>query len=291
MFRLGVITDEISQDLDTALKLAREFSLDGVEIRSVWERGPFELTEQEGSAIAEKVRKAGMEVCAISAPFFKCSLEDEEEVSAHLRGLERCIRLADQLGTRLIRGFPFWDSGRLADRLPLIAERFSQPARMLEKAGMTLLLESDPSVHACNGEQLAQVLKAVDCPQIQALWDPGNDIYAPVPERPFPDGYRALRPYIRHVHLKDAVKGPDGQAAGCRFGEGLVDFKGQLLALQEDGYEGWLVMETHYRLQSSLSKEILERPGGSAFSENGYEPTRQCLISLQRMLREEIYAG
>lgn len=286
MFRLGVITDEISQDLDTALQLAKEFALDGVEIRSVWDHGPFELTGQEGEEIAKKVRAAGMQVCAISAPFFKCALEDEQEVAAHLRGLERCIRLAGQLGTRFIRGFPFWGGGGPTGRLPRIAERFEEPVRMLKDAGMTLLLESDPSVSACTGAQLAEVLRAIGSPQVQALWDPGNDLYAPIAERPYPEGYEAVRPYLRHVHLKDAVKGPDGQAVGCRFGKGLVDFKGQLRALKEDGYDGWLVMETHYRLHAALSKEILERPGGSAFSADGYEPTRQCLKSLREMLRE-----
>ena len=37
-FRLGVITDEISQELSEALDVAEEFALDGVEIRSVWDR-------------------------------------------------------------------------------------------------------------------------------------------------------------------------------------------------------------------------------------------------------------
>lgn len=286
MFRLGVITDEISQDLDTALGLAKEFSLDGVEIRSVWDHGPFALTAQEGEQIARQVRAARMQVCAISAPFYKCALDDGQEIAAHLRGLGQCIRLAEQLGTRYIRGFPFWGGGELAGRLPQIAAQFEEPVRLLKEAGMTLLLESDPSVSACTGAQLAEVIRAIGSPQVQALWDPGNDLYAPIEERPFPEGYEALRPYIRHVHLKDAVKGPDGQAVGCRFGEGLVDFKGQLRALKEDGYDGWLVMETHYRLHTTLSKEILERPGGSAFSADGYEPTRQCLESLQQMLRE-----
>ena len=44
MIKLGVITDEVSQDLEEAIQFAQRFQLDGLEIRSVWDRGPFEQT-------------------------------------------------------------------------------------------------------------------------------------------------------------------------------------------------------------------------------------------------------
>ncbi|NIR00558.1 MAG: hypothetical protein GTN78_10215, partial [Gemmatimonadales bacterium] len=34
--KLAVFTDEVSQDLETALKLAVRYNLDGVELRTVW---------------------------------------------------------------------------------------------------------------------------------------------------------------------------------------------------------------------------------------------------------------
>ena len=40
MFKKGVITDEISQDMGQAVELASKYGLDGVEIRSVWEKSP-----------------------------------------------------------------------------------------------------------------------------------------------------------------------------------------------------------------------------------------------------------
>ena len=43
MFKKGVITDEISQDFKTAVDLALKYGLNGIEIRSVWEKGPHEL--------------------------------------------------------------------------------------------------------------------------------------------------------------------------------------------------------------------------------------------------------
>jgi sugar phosphate isomerase/epimerase len=63
---------------------------------------------------------------------------------------------------------------------------------------------------------------------------------------PVPRGYdtatelRALGDLVRRVHLKDArVKGGD-----CHPGLGLVDFAASAAALDEIGYDDWLVLET-----------------------------------------------
>lgn len=283
MLRTGVISDEISQDLNVAIELAKRFHLDAIEIRSVADKCPFEFSDEDMAAIRQAVFRAGMKVSAISAPFFKCAIDSPDEIEQHMKGLMRCIRMADILQTGLIRGFPFWRSP--SHRMEEIVDRFQKPIEMLRAAGKVMALESDPSVSASNAFELAQIIEAIGSPQIRALWDPGNNIYSPGAEPPYPDGYRRIRKHIVHVHLKDAVPGPDGRAVGCRFGEGLVDFKGQLKSLTDDGYTGYVVMETHYRKTHTLSKASLERPGGSDFSMEGYEPTRECLESLMDMLR------
>ena len=45
--RLGVITDEVSQDFEEALKFAKEYGLECVELRSAWEKGPFDYEEED----------------------------------------------------------------------------------------------------------------------------------------------------------------------------------------------------------------------------------------------------
>ena len=110
-FKTSVITDEIDQDFEKACDLACEFALDAVEIRSVYERGPFEFTDDDLRRMKEILSKKGLKVCAISSPFFKCKMNDHDEIKNHLEGLRRCIAIADELGTDLIRGFTFWAEG------------------------------------------------------------------------------------------------------------------------------------------------------------------------------------
>ena len=60
------------------------------------------------------------------------------------------------------------------------------------------------------------------------------------------DGYRHLPPdRIAHVHAKDCrVDG--NRPVWCALGAGGVDWKGQIRALVDDGYRGWISLETHW---------------------------------------------
>lgn len=278
MYKRGVITDEISQDPEVAIRLAMQYGLDGVEIRSVWEKGPQELDRTETETLRSAVRAAGLEVPAISSPLFKCSLDDPEEIRRHLDDLEHCIRLAHMLEARFIRGFTFW-RGRegLEDRLERILAQFETPVRRMEQEGLVLVLESDPGVSATNAAALAKVLAGIDSPQVRGLWDPGNDIHDPFGETPYPDGYGLIRPWLAHVHFKDAVRQTDGTVTGVPVGSGDVDWESQFLALSEDGYDGYVVLETHYRPNRILGEAMLALPKGAAFSLHGEEATEACL--------------
>lgn len=284
MFKKGVITDEISQSMEEAVELASRYGLDGVEIRSVWEKGPHELDKNDIARIKKLVGDAKLEVCSISSPFFKCNMDSEEEVEQNYKILEKSIELAHELGAKIVRGFTFWKTGDFDACLPKIVSRFEKPVKILEKAGITLALESDPSVFASNAGKLRKVVDGVGAACVKALWDPGNDIYDPDCETPYPNGYEAIKPHIIHVHLKDAAKNADGKPVAVPIGEGSVDFKGQFRALLKDGYSGYVVLETHYRPQHEMSEGLLALPKGSAFSYLGYEATEQCLINWKKML-------
>lgn len=283
--KTAVITDEISQDLEEAAFVASCFGLDALELRSVWNRQPHELSDAEIENIRSICEKYGLDVCAISSPFFKCAF-DEKEIALQIRILEKTIRLAKKLGCRIIRGFSFWQEGDYDHMLPQIAEAFRTPGQMLQEAGVALALELDPSVYACNGQRLARLVEEIGHPHIRALWDAGNDIYSPVPERPFPDGYRYVKPYIVHVHLKDAVKHGD-LVESVKLGTGEVNWEAQLAALEQDGYEGYVSLETHYRKGARISEELMRLPGGASFSLCGREASEECLEALQGFLAKQ----
>lgn len=277
MLKTGIITDEVSQDLSIAIQVAKDYHLDALEIRSVNEKNPFQMEKADFAAIRRQADDAGLVVCGVGSPFFKCDYFDVPAVNAHMEGLKRAIEGAHMLDTRLIRGFNFWRNDALTNTR--IAEKFIPVVQLLEAEDMVMALESEPSVNAGNMEKLAAFLKVVDHPRVQALYDPGNeicDISAPPPEI----GYEKLKHRIAHVHIKDMTRTPDGYDPAC-IGEGQVDFSAIFAALRRDGYSGYATLETHWRVQERMDEGLMTRPQGSGFSSGGEAASRICLDILR----------
>jgi sugar phosphate isomerase/epimerase len=279
MFKKGVITDEISQDLEIAARVAKEFGLTGLELRTVWNKGAHELTDGELDQARKIASAYDLEIPAVSPPFFKCELNSPEEIAGHYEILAKSIAAAEKLGAKFIRGFAFWRRNSDFDLLlPTIVGKFQRPIAMLKEAGLTLALENEPSTYNCNAARTVQVIEALDSPQIRALWDAGNDVYARAePEDPA-RGYSIIRQYTVHMHMKDAVHNAEtGEVRGVAVGTGQTDWRGQLQALLSDGYSGYVCLETHYRRQNKLSESQLNHPGGAEFSSLGEEASRESL--------------
>ena len=283
-FKLSVITDEVSQDLETVAKFADRFELDGIEIRTVWGRRPQDLVNKVDE-IKEILRKYDLKVSAIASPFFKADIDSDEEYKGHLDILRNCIRLAKSLDTDIIRGFTFWRKNRLDEYLERIIEKFQKPLEIIESEGVLLGIENEPSTFVGNGRDLARFLDRLGSKNVKAIWDPGNDIWDPEGETPYPDGYKHVRDRIIHVHIKDGTrKGSSGKPECVAFGEGEIDYLGQLRALKEDGYRGYLSLETHWRSGKQLSDELISKPGGEEFSSLGEYASEICMRNLLEML-------
>ncbi|MEG0580480.1 MAG: sugar phosphate isomerase/epimerase family protein, partial [Niameybacter sp.] len=248
-----------------------------------YERGPFELTDSDITKMKEILSNTNIKVCGIAAPFYKCDIDNEEEIAQNIEGLKHCIDIAKQLDTNIIRGFTFWDKGNFIGNLDKIASKFEQPIQLLKQANMILALEFDPTVYATNAKKLKMVIDKINSPYVKALWDPGNDIYDPQGEEPYPYGYEILKQDICHIHLKDA-KRINGVTISTPMCEGDVDYKGQFNRLIDDKYEGYISLETHYRGETALSEELLQLPKGSVFSYKGLEASTQSLENLMGLL-------
>ncbi|WP_028547410.1 sugar phosphate isomerase/epimerase family protein [Paenibacillus sp. UNC451MF] len=286
-FRLGIITDEVSQRMEDSIALAREFGLTALELRSVDGLQLHLLGSERLEELHRQIQAAGLHVCALSTPVFKCHLDNPEEVAQSKAILIRDLEIAQLFGARMIRGFSFWakEEGTFDEVFPDIVQELQSIVPLLEEAQVTFMLEFDPAVNATNGAKVARLVEAVDSSYVKALYDPGNDIWDPAGEIPYPDGYRYLKEHLCHIHLKDAVRQGD-KIEAVPIGTGQVDYKGLLAKLLEDEYQGYLMVETHYRLQSTLTEEQLKRPSGYSFSEGGEEASRHCLEHLFSLLKE-----
>ncbi len=268
MYRRSVISDEISQDFEAATTMARDFGLDAVELRNLWGGRADQLDEAGVGRAKEILARKGLAVAAIAAPFLKAKLGDEAEYREHLEIFRRSCQVAHRFGTPLVRSFTFWKDQPLDAVYARIVDAFAEPIRIAEAEGITIAVENEASTFIATGEQLARFLADVGSPRVKALWDPGNAYYDELHEQAYPVGYRAVRDQIVHVHIKDAAANPEtGRLEWVVLGKGEIDIVGQLRALAEDGYEGYVSLETHYR-PKKLSEEVLRSPSGQVCLEN-----------------------
>jgi len=286
MFKLSVISDEVSQDLEKVAKFAVKYGLDGIEIRTVWNKPPQELLSNL-SDIKKIVNKYGLSICCIASPFFKADIDSEEEYHKHIMILKNCISLAKSLDTNIIRGFTFWRVGKIEDYIDRILEKFREPLDIIESEGIILAIENEPSTFVTNGRYLDYFIKKIGSKNVKAVWDPGNDLSDPYGEEPYPTGYNFAKKYMVHMHVKDGVRrGRLGKHEARPVGEGEVNYKEQFKALIRDNYNGYVSLETHWRPKKQLTEEQVVRPGGAEFSEMGEIASEICIKNILKILEE-----
>ncbi len=263
--KLGVITDGISRDLGHALTVMDEFGLDHAELQFIGDKEVGDLDAGERKRALELVRKHGKKVSCISRHVFG-GMPMTTKVSdplhgKHMDGLKRCIEMAHEFGSPLVRimsgkkemilwgahGSEQWNVAKGAwDALPpLIA-----PAVELAKAeGVVLVVETGNGtmINSCwTGRKLIDDLGAKDT--LKILWDPANNCWAH--ETAYPDGYETMKGgYLGHVHIKDVQAATPKAFLEVRpMGEGqLADqFQPMADALRADDYDGAISFESVY---------------------------------------------
>jgi L-ribulose-5-phosphate 3-epimerase len=250
-FKLGVTTDEIDEDLLTALRFLREYGLKWAELRSVWgsyaEKQPLEKVKEMRALLDEHQIKASI----LATSFFKVPLpaDGSPALDAQWKLLDAAMDRADILGVKKLRTFAFtYKSTETPDPAvyPRIYELVAESARRAGKRGFQLAVENVGGSYVWTGADAAKLLAAVKEPALNLNWDPNNA--AEKGEHPFPEGYKLLDPArIIHVHLRDFRHNAAGKVEWCAVGEGEADNLGQIRALLKDGFKGTWTLETHWR--------------------------------------------
>jgi L-ribulose-5-phosphate 3-epimerase len=260
VYPIAAITDEFSpNDLESALKGMADVGMTGAELRVAFGRNMIDLSDDEVDRVRAAVKAHGMEVVSLASPLLKCVLPDAPALdsrvqhdvfgSAHTyedqpRLTQRAFEVAERAGARIIRVFSYWrtvEPERTYDRVASALQALGDEAA---KRGVVIALENE---HACNvatAGETAKLFASFRHPAVKILWDPANASI--LGEKPFPEGYAMLpADQIVHVHAKDCyVK--DFKPTWGPVGEMGIDWKGQISALERDGYKGWISLETHW---------------------------------------------
>jgi sugar phosphate isomerase/epimerase len=263
-FRLSAFGDEIASDLDGQLSTLRLHGIRFLEVRSTWGTNVIDLSDADLRRIRERSAAEGMGVSAVASPVGKVPIDaafDVERARCR-RGLEA----ARQLGTPLVRIFSFLiPDGRYRQHRDEVVRRLAAFTQDAARAHVTLVLENESYVYGDTPERCLDVLQAVGSPALRMAFDPANFVQVGV--RPHAKAWPLLRPYVAHVHIKDAVavdrtgfppypeRVPvDRLMDSVRLpGAGEGELRPVLRDLAADGYAGFLTLEPH--LQRRLPEQ------------------------------------
>lgn len=281
-FKLGIITDELTENLEQALDFISSHSLAFCELRQLWNRNIMNLSREELDRAKQLIEKCRLQVSDIASPVFKYNLPEmparQEKRDTFLANftdqdtedlLRRSFELAKFFGTSKVRIFSYWRVDAPEKAYLSVRDRLAKAAALAARHKTVLVVENE---HECNigtGKELARIVREINSPYLRGMWDPANA--AMLNEVPYPDGYREVRGLFPHMHVKDVKKDPQtAKLSWAPIGGGFIDFRGQFKALREDRYDGTISLETHYR-----------RADG-----NTVESTRESLEGLLKILNE-----
>lgn len=240
--KLAIFTDEINADPQRAVALAAQWQVPAVEIRGL-AGGRFpRVGDAELNELQRVVEDCGLKVSGVSPGLFKCAI-DAAAVSEEIATLlPRSCEWARRWGTDLVSVFGFLrdESAQVPTR---VLDRLAQMAEIAMGHGCRLVLENEAVCWGNTGIEAADMVRRVGAENFSLLWDPGNSARAGSAD-PYPGEYEQLKELVTHVHLKNF----DPQlGAWSLMDDGIVDWPGQLAALAADGYEGYIVLETHLK--------------------------------------------
>ena len=276
MAKLGVITDGISREFEHALSVMNETGLEYAELQYLWEKEVGDLNDAEIAKAQSLLKAHEMKVSCISRHNFAGMLVGDTEVgdgnyNRHMDGLQRCIDMALELGTNVVRimsfrremilfgssGADYWVTSTGAwDKLLKLLE---SPVKLAEEKNINLVLETGNNAMVPSAWLGKKLIDDVGSDRLRILWDPANSLYANEPT--YPDGWKALKDgYIGHFHIKDAkVNMPHAHVEFCEMGKGDMAPYLEPLAneMKLNNYNGYISLESVYR------------PDGGSF-EDGY---------------------
>jgi sugar phosphate isomerase/epimerase len=229
----------------------------GVEIMAdVPHAWPSCLLDEQKQAIRKALADHGLEISNINA-FMMNAINDPRqkywhpswiETDRHYRQIrvehtKRALTLAKELGAKCITtepGGPVEKGQSWAAALKLFVEMIKPVAEHAAREGVMLLVEPEPDLLIEKAEQFEEFMKHIDSPAIALNFDIGH--FYCVGDDPAATVAR-LAQYTRHYHLEDI--------AATRVhhhlvpGEGAIDFKGTLQAIQATGYKDWITVELY----------------------------------------------
>lgn len=277
-------SDEIAPGFDEQLEAIREFGLSHIELRGADGINVSDFTGEKLREIKSKLKNAGISVSSIGSPIGKIGIE--EDFAPHLEKLKRTLEIQRELDAPYLRMFSFY--------MPKGEDPAKYRGQVLERVGAlseegkrwdsVMLHENEKGIYGDNAQRCLDLMEQLHGDNFMAVFDFANFVEV---EQETIAAYKLLKPYVRYVHIKDAVWA-EKRVVPAGYGDGHV--KEILSDLAAEGWGGFLSLEPHltdFTGLSSLELDKKERDGNL----DGKGAWKLALDSLRSILAQIPEAG
>ncbi len=248
--KISGFSDEIDPSIDVQFPVLNKLEIGYFEPRGINGKSISDLNDDEVLALKAKMEACGIQASSIGSPIGKIRICDDFTV--HTKLLQRVIRTAKMLNCRYIRMFSFYpdENGWTDEAKAEVFRRMEAMISLARQEDVVLLHENEKDIYGDTITRCKELMDTFGCPHFQAVFDPANFVQCGEDTK---EAYHALAPYIRYMHIKDAVMA-DGRVTPAGQGDGNVPYI--LADLFKNGYDGFLSLEPH--LGSFVGLEDLE---------------------------------
>lgn len=212
--RIFAFADEASASVDGQISAMKRNALEGVELRGTELGNVSDLSYVAACLIRQKLNDAGLKVWSLGSPMGKIGIEDD--FTRHLEKFRATLEISKVLGAQNIRMFSFYvPKGREDEYRSAVIDRIGRFVDMAADYDITLCHENEKGVYGDNAERCLDLLKTF--PQLRAVFDPANFVQCGVDTL---SAWEMLKPYVRYMHIKDALA--DGRVVPAGAGVGNV---------------------------------------------------------------------
>ena len=246
MFLAG-IADEAGKSIEKQIQAHQELGWSHIEVRNVDGKNLTDVDENTFNEIAEKLEKAGMNVCSFGSQIANWARKISGDFNLDVEELKRAIPRMQRLHTKYIRIMSYpndnWEDSRWRTE---VMRRLEELTKMAEAGGIVLAHENCSGWGGQNPEQALDIIETINSPSLRFLLDTGNK---PHQKGTVWEVYQKIRDYIVHVHIKDYQ--------GEKFvfpGEGEAQVAEVIKDLLASGYDGGFSIEPHMAAVVHLGK-------------------------------------
>src|SRR6266849_4213181 len=281
MIRLSAFADEISANLDEQIAVLRSENIHFIDLRGAWDTNVLDLTDQQVTEIKQKLDAHGIGVSAIASPigkvpidtlfnehlqrferaialaqlfrtpfirifsFYPPAAKEHASTYTQVADVESNTSVTTQIN---ITTAHTRDTNVTSGEKDLVdperwrgevLRRLRELTRRARNANLIMLHENEKDIYGDIIARCTDLLQSINDPHFQAILAPANFIQCE--QTPYPDAYQELRPWLRYMHVKDALA--DGTVVAA--GEGVARWLEILHQLQTDGYDGFFSLEPH----------------------------------------------